>query len=242
MLKKSRFGGYLLYAIGEIVLVVIGILIALQINNHNEQKKVQAKEQTYLSALKEEFEYNKLQLEKVMTSNEKFGNAANEILKYTGPDGPSLSEEEFIDLFTRMINSEVQYRPSNGVLQEIISSGKLEIFRDPDLKNLLSSWDGLLYTIRFQEGELNYIRMKLIDMVNEQGNVRQLFQTKYNDRFQLTPSRFSTENRSLLSSPVFESNTMGFLATSRFTNAYYYPKAEKSINEILELIGQELDQ
>ncbi|KXI28413.1 DUF6090 family protein [Paraglaciecola hydrolytica] len=40
MIKESRFSKYLFYAIGEIVLVVIGILIALQINNWNEQRKV----------------------------------------------------------------------------------------------------------------------------------------------------------------------------------------------------------
>ena len=39
LLVENRFTKYLLYAIGEIVLVVIGILIALYINNNNEQKK-----------------------------------------------------------------------------------------------------------------------------------------------------------------------------------------------------------
>ena len=39
MLTENRLGKYLLYAIGEIVLVVIGILIALSINNRNEEKK-----------------------------------------------------------------------------------------------------------------------------------------------------------------------------------------------------------
>ena len=39
MLIKNKFSKYLIYAIGEIVLVVIGILIALQINNWNEERK-----------------------------------------------------------------------------------------------------------------------------------------------------------------------------------------------------------
>ena len=39
LMKKNKTGKYLKYAIGEIVLVVIGILIALQINNWNENKK-----------------------------------------------------------------------------------------------------------------------------------------------------------------------------------------------------------
>jgi NADH:ubiquinone oxidoreductase subunit 6 (subunit J) len=43
LLTENRFSKYLLYAIGEIVLVVIGILIALQINNWNEAKKQEIK-------------------------------------------------------------------------------------------------------------------------------------------------------------------------------------------------------
>lgn len=46
---ENKFGKYLTYAIGEILLVVIGILIALQINNWNEQRK---QNQTYLNILK----------------------------------------------------------------------------------------------------------------------------------------------------------------------------------------------
>jgi|TARA_R110002020_G_scaffold396281_1_gene606303 sensor domain CHASE-containing protein len=40
MLSESKFSRYLLYAIGEIILVVIGILIALQINTWNEERKL----------------------------------------------------------------------------------------------------------------------------------------------------------------------------------------------------------
>ena len=49
---ENRFSKYLLYAIGEIVLVVIGILIALQINNWNESKKNREKETILLTEMK----------------------------------------------------------------------------------------------------------------------------------------------------------------------------------------------
>ena len=39
LLSENKFSKYLIYAIGEIILVVIGILIALQFNNYNEQHK-----------------------------------------------------------------------------------------------------------------------------------------------------------------------------------------------------------
>ena len=40
LLSDNKFSKYLVYAIGEIVLVVIGILIALSINNWNENNKL----------------------------------------------------------------------------------------------------------------------------------------------------------------------------------------------------------
>lgn len=48
LLSESRFAKYLMYAAGEIVLVVIGILIALQINNLNQEQNKQAKRQELL--------------------------------------------------------------------------------------------------------------------------------------------------------------------------------------------------
>ena len=44
MLTENKFRKYLIYAVGEIVLVVIGILIALQINNQNEYRKERIEE------------------------------------------------------------------------------------------------------------------------------------------------------------------------------------------------------
>jgi Family of unknown function (DUF6090) len=53
LLSEGKTGKYLKYAIGEIILVVIGILIALSINNWNEKKKGKEELNQYLSSLKE---------------------------------------------------------------------------------------------------------------------------------------------------------------------------------------------
>ena len=52
-MEKNKTGKYLKYAIGEIILVVIGILIALQINNWNEIQKLNKEETTILKNLHE---------------------------------------------------------------------------------------------------------------------------------------------------------------------------------------------
>ncbi len=58
LLSKGKTGKYLKYAIGEIILVVIGILIALQINNWNEDQKRKALEKNMLENLVENLEQN----------------------------------------------------------------------------------------------------------------------------------------------------------------------------------------
>jgi len=58
MLTENKFSKYLLYAIGEIVLVVIGILIALSINNWNQEKKSLEKTNLLLTQVLKELAFN----------------------------------------------------------------------------------------------------------------------------------------------------------------------------------------
>lgn len=54
LLSESKFSKYLLYALGEILLVMVGILLALQVNNWNEQRKDANLTDSYLVALQED--------------------------------------------------------------------------------------------------------------------------------------------------------------------------------------------
>ena len=63
-MEKNKTGKYLKYAIGEIVLVVIGILIALSINDWNETRLKSEKEVIVLANIHREFKANKVQLDK----------------------------------------------------------------------------------------------------------------------------------------------------------------------------------
>jgi hypothetical protein len=66
LMEKNKTGKYLKYAIGEIVLVVIGILIALQINNWNESRKENFKEREILSYTIENLKSDSLSLVKLI--------------------------------------------------------------------------------------------------------------------------------------------------------------------------------
>ncbi len=84
-----------------------------------------------------------------------------------GPQNPQITEEKFRILTSGSLSTEVQYNPSQGVLDEIISSGKLGLFSNYDLKFALSSWSGFLYMVRLQELELQRLRYITIDIVRK---------------------------------------------------------------------------
>ena len=63
LLNENKFSKYLIYAIGEIILVVIGILIALAVNTQNEQRKEIKQEQIILKQLNDDYKANLVQLE-----------------------------------------------------------------------------------------------------------------------------------------------------------------------------------
>lgn len=79
-MEKNKFSKYLLYAIGEIVLVVIGILIALSINNWNELKKAQTKEHFALKEIISDLEQNISSLNGIVyTDNNSISNCVNSL-------------------------------------------------------------------------------------------------------------------------------------------------------------------
>ena len=94
------------------------------------------------------------------------------------------------------INAEVQYRPSNGVIVEIISSGKLELFEYDSLRFLISGWEGELQKVRFQEkDELEVQRIKLFNMANKHVNFREMARGYRQNIFELDRSDFKSSEK-----------------------------------------------
>ncbi len=140
LLSEGKTGKYLKYAIGEIVLVVIGILIALQINNWSSFQKDRDIEQSILRNLRDEFEEN---LEKLRSDNNL--NQASLEAAY------ALLQSERITFRSNRIDSLVgtalnyaTFEAGTGVFDEAISAGKMRLIQNDSLKTLLSKWMGKL--------------------------------------------------------------------------------------------------
>ena len=245
MLTEYKFSKYLLYAIGEIVLVVIGILIALQLNNLNEIDKVKDTEVIYLNALHDEFSNNLKEVERVMKLNKRGLEMAHGLLGKMGTDDPNFTEKVFDSLMYRTIFSEIQYRPSPGTLIELVNSGKLSIISNRELRLNLASWDGVLASVLFQEEEHSKPRYKLIDLMNKWGNGRKSYINALgNNKFSLDipNSNFNLSSLVLLQNIEFDNQLTFFFLTGSFLNSNYYSSLKNKIENTLNIIQSELNQ
>jgi hypothetical protein len=242
LMEQNKTGKYFKYAIGEIVLVVIGILIALQLNNLNEIEKVKDTEVNYLNALHDEFASNLKEVERVMKLNEKNLKIAHTLLSKMGTDNTDLNEKEFDSLMYRVIITEVQYRPSPGTLVELVNSGKLSIISNRELRLKLASWDGLLASILFQEEEHSKPRYKLIDLMNKLGNGRKSFINALGNFMDMPNSNFKSSSLGLLNNLEYDNQLTFFYATGFFLNSNFYSGLKNNIENTLLMIQSELDQ
>ncbi len=150
LIQKNQMGKYFKYAIGEIVLVVIGILIALQINNWNEQRKDSIKEQAMLKRLQKEFISNRNQLlDKIELRNTLIENCRRLLEYYNQPENAKLDS---ILVFL----STIQPPTFDPIQNDLVSSGNIEILKDEELKQLLVNWS--TDVIQLQEVEQVFFR------------------------------------------------------------------------------------
>jgi hypothetical protein len=135
---------YFKYAIGELLLVIAGILIAVSINGWNEDRKLRNEEQSLLKDLKQEMVFNYDALEKVIQQHQNSLQAAIEMRAlYSDRDAfDKMTADEFGQIYTRMaLNS--TYDPQSGILNSLIYSGRLSLLSNKELKYSLASFKEL---------------------------------------------------------------------------------------------------
>ncbi|RNC92085.1 MAG: hypothetical protein ED555_02965 [Allomuricauda sp.] len=139
LLSENKLSKYLLYAIGEIVLVVIGILIALQINTWNERQKNTAKESVLLKQINSDFRSNKIQLDSIKIAHLKAIEGCDVLLGIM----PFKEDKSVIDTIVKyapQIFGIKTFNPSNGSVDALISSSTFDLIQNDSLRNLLVSW------------------------------------------------------------------------------------------------------
>jgi hypothetical protein len=138
---------YLAYAFGEIILIVVGILLALQISEWNQARKDRAEEQEILSGLKSEFENHHRVLTRGSNLRKNQLSRISQFMSHIKNQEEALSIAE-LDEALYFVLLAYTWDPSNSVLDALIASGKLELIQDSELRRKLASWDRTVKVVR----------------------------------------------------------------------------------------------
>jgi hypothetical protein len=242
MLIENKFSKYLIYAIGEIILVVIGILIALAINNSNQNRVIQEKEQTYLNGLKAEFQTSKFKLSELIKINKSNFFGAKKLLEDISNKNESPSEKQFSELLLNTFSSDISFNPNNSLLSEMISSGSLKDISNTNLRIKLTNWISTIEDVSKQERELGIQREKVLDIFRTNENsLRTIFDlTGISQEIGLQKIEQSVSNLDLLRSRKFENNILMFILTTNAMEKAHYEPLMKDLESIMELIENEI--
>lgn len=135
MLTKNKFGNYLAYASGEIILVIIGILFALAINEHSKSNNNLALRNSYIIQLNDEADRN---LKKLVTLDNESAQKLKELdtlfkmLLTKEYDNPKLSSKSFYLIMSN------KFYPIMITYENLKFSGDLTLFNDLNLRNSIS--------------------------------------------------------------------------------------------------------
>ncbi len=134
LIEEQKTRQYMYYAIGEIFLVVIGILIALQINNWNEDRKDQILERNYIELLIRDLQVDSTKLVELVHTSDTTVYSKNKILAYQTGEIEKTDSLSFF--FLRAVFTAIeQFVPNKGAIEEIQNAGGLSLIKDEDLRS-----------------------------------------------------------------------------------------------------------
>ena len=240
LLSEGKTGKYLKYAIGEIVLVVFGILIALQINNSNNKRIEKEREFKYLTNIRidllkdiESLKYNIDFRQKKTLGIEKL------IEQINGKPIENLNETTF-----NIINTLYQerFQPSNVTYNDLVSSGNMSLITNDSIKVYLFELSLLyqqnLFNIEHETAEYNENISKSIFRLTDIERMKPVFLgEKTAKEVNITEQDF----KALFESVEYKNGCV----VSKWTSEgmiELYQNIEKISESLMELINKELNK
>ena len=129
---ENKTVAYLRYALGEILLVVIGILIALQVNNWNEARKNRLQARVYEQQLYKEFISDSLSLNRSIALNQSKIADEDFVLKYIQTKPIVMDTNHFV-VKALVAGRSVTFQPYLPTYDELVSTGEVGIISNKEL-------------------------------------------------------------------------------------------------------------
>ncbi len=231
LLSEGKTGKYLKYAIGEIVLVVIGILIALSINNWNENQKLDNIKQTYYHQLEKDLDSEIKNLNsRIIELDESIGsyNAYREYSKNSNLQSieiiQAIIKVDFTWTYLSFYSNTIETLESTGDIKfipPIIRIKLIELKRMQESLITLATSNDNVYLINLQKaGNLGFYSL----LKNSSGDIEQKIKQNYLDIILTIESSLGLKN-----------------FTEEIKNRNLKTMLEK-VNDLKVMVGQELEK
>ncbi len=241
LMEQNKTGKYFKYAIGEIILVVIGILIALSINNWNENRKNSSIEKETLINLKSDLESALVQLNEKITQNIDYKTRDSILL-----DVIHFKKEISIDSLESLTLNHIWspgFDPELGTLNEILSTGKMGIIKNVSLRKHISTWNKYMDELMEVDNKLAYFDLQVkTPLYSKQlpykNGMSKLINNGSESGYQFPKSNFEWNSKALLQSKEFENMLSNYMIYSKIQRIRLLD-IKRNINEMITLINQD---
>lgn len=233
-LSVERFGRYLLYALGEIVLVVIGILIALNLNERKAEADERKAEMTYLRRFQGEIEQNLEELERVVAETGRVLVVVDSILDISLGRIPPIDRERFWELSGSVLEYTI-FHSEESTIEDLLGSGQLNIIRNERIRETFATWRSGLISIRTLEGDFKKVFDQLIAYYN--ANLP-IYKYNYNNRSQIISG---ADMAFLLSDREFL-NLINYLTFPASGLHREYQKKRDELMAVRQIVSDEITQ
>jgi len=180
LLTENKFSKYLLYAIGEIVLVMIGILLALQVNNWNEERKEHSKIKKYAKSLILDLEADIVETKIRLGQVEEIIISLDSLTSYVR--NKNINEISNLDVF--ILTRYLIYRPhqwNRSTIGELKSSGGLSYIQNDLLSKKIVEYDAITQHLEkdFESDKSysEYATQQIAQVININYNYANQYQT-----------------------------------------------------------------
>ncbi len=244
LLTEHRLGKYLLYALGEIVLVMIGILLALQVSNWNEERKNRKEQFFILNKLQSDLESDSAQIKEKISAAESGIENYKFCLDVLARE-KNASRAEFMVRFGGLLAINY-FNQNTTTFDNLVSSGKIELIADQDLLDSIVAYYNEDYSA-WDSAMKDYTRNIIAPYIMANDHMPHMDQAKglafdgYKEFYAEDISRFDVKPKTLddYRQDIFIINSLRQKTFNLQGQASLYQGLQKYIDELIRMIVEE---
>jgi hypothetical protein len=219
----------------EVLIVVVGVVIAFQITAWGQERELRNREVAQLVALREDFLANRRQLTRVLGSQETTVARQREMLRVIHGVSPRPGPDTLAGLVFSTITFH-RFEPVLGAYAAMLGAGDLRLISYPELRSNLAQFAEMAETGFEDEEQLTYLRVRLFGYLGEHGDILSIVYPSWREEVSLPASSMTMDFDALLTSHEFSS----IVTPVAFGEAWvldYYRRMEKNLDAILVGLG-----